>query len=67
VNARLDALTERERQVAELVTQGCTNSEIARLLGISVATVKTHLIHIFGKFDVSSRVALARCMDARSS
>jgi DNA-binding CsgD family transcriptional regulator len=63
----LEALTERERQVADLVSHGCTNSEIARSLGVTLATVKTHLIHIFGKLEVNNRVALARCMVARSS
>jgi DNA-binding CsgD family transcriptional regulator len=60
-------LTRREYQVANLACQGYTNAEIARLLGISLATVKTHLIHIFGKTDVDNRVALARYMGTRTS
>jgi DNA-binding CsgD family transcriptional regulator len=67
MNTGLETLTEREQQVAELVCHGCTNSEISSLLGVTLATVKTHLIHIFGKLEVNNRVALARCMVARSS
>jgi DNA-binding CsgD family transcriptional regulator len=67
LDSRLLDLTEREQEVAELVSHGYTNSEIARLLGISLATVKTHLIHAFGKFDVNNRAALARCMVARTT
>lgn len=67
LDAEYAALTEREQQVAELVSHGYTNTEIARLLGISLATVKTHLIHIFGKLDVNNRAALARYMIERTS
>lgn len=67
LDAGLAALTDREQQIAELVSHGYTNSEIARLLSISLATVKTHLIHVFGKLDVTNRAALARCMVAHSN
>jgi len=67
MHAGLEPLTEREQQIAELVSHGCSNPEIARCLGVTLATVKTHLIHIFGKLEVNNRVALARCMVARSS
>ncbi|WP_214409255.1 helix-turn-helix transcriptional regulator [Sphaerisporangium fuscum] len=54
------ALTERERQVAELVSQGLTNREVAERLQVSKKTVETHVARIFSKFDVRSRVALTR-------
>jgi DNA-binding CsgD family transcriptional regulator len=63
----LGKLTRREYHVANLACRGYTNSEIARRLGISLATVKTHLIHIFGKTEVDNRVALARYMATRTS
>jgi DNA-binding CsgD family transcriptional regulator len=62
----LSKLTRREYQVAHLACRGYSNSEIARRLGISLATVKTHLIHIFGKTEVDNRVALARYMATRT-
>ncbi|WP_188194177.1 helix-turn-helix transcriptional regulator [Nonomuraea sp. SYSU D8015] len=58
--ARETALTTRERQVAELVSQGLTNREVAERLQVSQKTVETHVARIFSKFDVRSRVALAR-------
>jgi len=51
----LNSLTLRERQVAELLCCGRTNSEIALALDISNATVKTHLLHIFDKIGADNR------------
>ena len=53
-----ESLTERERDVIRCVTSGMTNKEIARHLGISGATVKTHLHHVFGKLKVGRRMLL---------
>jgi DNA-binding NarL/FixJ family response regulator len=53
------ALTRREWEVVEAVGRGLRNREIARGLGISDKTVKTHLNHIFSKLHVESRFALA--------
>ena len=44
-----DGLTEREGEVLRLIAAGRSNSEIARLLFVSEATVKTHVNHIFAK------------------
>lgn len=55
-------LTERERQVLGLMTQGYTNRQIAQKLAISPSTVKTYASSIFSKLGVASRteaVALA--------
>ena len=52
------ALTERELDVLELVVAGASNKAIAGELGISLATAKTHLLHLFRKTGVSSRVEL---------
>jgi DNA-binding NarL/FixJ family response regulator len=40
-----------------LVAAGRTNTQIARSLGVSQATVRTHLEHIYGRLHVSSRTA----------
>ena len=52
-----EKLSAREIEVLQLVAEGSSNSEIAKCLHISQATVKSHLIHIFGKLGVSDRTA----------
>ncbi len=47
----------REVEVLELVRKGLSNKGIGRELHISEATVKTHLIHVFGKLGVDDRTA----------
>ena len=54
------SLTQRERQVADLVVARYTNPEIAAALFLSPKTVETHLRHIFHKLNVTSRVEVAR-------
>jgi DNA-binding NarL/FixJ family response regulator len=49
------ALSAREIEVLELVARGRSNKEIARLLHLSEATVKTHLVHSFSKLGVEDR------------
>ncbi len=51
-----EPLTEREREVLALIVAGSSNQEIARRLVVSLATVKTHVNHIFAKLDAESRV-----------
>ncbi|MEO3753472.1 response regulator transcription factor [Streptomyces sp. B6B3] len=55
---RLNALTEREREVLGLVGAGLTNDEIARRLVLSPATAKTHVSRIMTKLDVRDRAQL---------
>ena len=52
-------LTAREKEIAMSAALGRTDMEVARALGISVATVRTHLKHIFAKLGVSNRTRLA--------
>jgi DNA-binding NarL/FixJ family response regulator/tetratricopeptide (TPR) repeat protein len=61
--AGIESLTERELQVARLVTDRKTNPQIAAELFLSQKTVETHLRNIFRKVDVSSRVGLARAIE----
>ncbi|MFE4670484.1 response regulator [Streptomyces sp. NPDC056716] len=55
---RLNALTDREREVMRLVAQGLTNDEIATRLVLSPATAKTHVSRIMTKLDVRDRSQL---------
>ena len=52
-------LTDREQEILALVARGMRNSQIARELGISVATVENHLHHVFSKMGFSSRTQAA--------
>ncbi len=52
-----EQLSSREVEVLQLVAEGESNSEIAAQLHISQATVKSHLVNIFGKLGVSDRTA----------
>jgi len=52
-------LTHRELEVLSLMAEGLTNSEISTILHISPHTVKSHVIHIFNKLDVSDRTLAA--------
>ena len=51
-----EPLTERELEVLRLVAEGDSNQDIARKLVVTLATVKTHINHIFSKLDAESRV-----------
>jgi DNA-binding NarL/FixJ family response regulator len=53
------ALTDREREIAELLAGGHTNRRIASHLHLSTKTVETHVANIFGKLEVRSRAAVA--------
>ncbi|MBO4227697.1 response regulator [Bradyrhizobium neotropicale] len=55
----LSVLTDRERQIMRLVSEGLSNKEIGRRLSITDGTIKVHLHHVFQKLDVSNRTVLA--------
>jgi DNA-binding NarL/FixJ family response regulator/tetratricopeptide (TPR) repeat protein len=59
----LGSLTRRELEIAELVSTGKTNREIAAELFLSHKTVETHLRHIFAKLGISSRASVARALN----
>jgi two-component system nitrate/nitrite response regulator NarL len=55
----LTVLTDRERQIVALVSEGLPNKEIGRRLNIADGTIKVHLHHIFQKLEISNRTVLA--------
>ncbi|MDQ5857079.1 MAG: response regulator transcription factor [Acidobacteriota bacterium] len=59
LDTRLDRLTPREREIAQLIGGGASNKEIAGRLDITEATVKAHLTAIFRKLGLSDRLGLA--------
>ncbi len=57
-DARLDLLTDREREVLEQIALGATNAEIARNLFMAEGTVKTHIGRLLAKLQCRDRVGL---------
>ena len=52
ISDRYELLTEREREILQLIAEGKTSREIAELLNISASTVDTHRAHIMEKLDL---------------
>lgn len=52
----LRPLSDREREILQLIAKGVSNSEAAQLLTLSKATIRTHLEHIYRKLEVNNRV-----------
>ncbi len=67
VAAADDELTERERQVLELIGEGMSNAQIARRLDLSIKTVQNYVSRILDKLQVADRTQAAlRARDERS-
>lgn len=63
--AAFPQLTERERQILDLVARGYTNRRIARELVLAEKTVRNHVSHVFAKLQASDRAAaVVRARDA---
>lgn len=54
VTDRYELLSDREREVLQLVAEGHSTKSIATLLGVSPATIETHRAHVFEKLDLHS-------------
>jgi two-component system response regulator NreC len=59
-SSRLPSLTPREVDVLRLITEGCTNRQIAQRLGIGIRTVESHRAHLLSKLHARSRVDLVQ-------
>jgi len=55
-----DKLTNREKEVLQLIAEGYTNNEIGNLMNISVKTVETHRAHIMSKLDIHDVAGLIK-------
>jgi two-component system, NarL family, response regulator LiaR len=56
-----EAVTAREAELLRLVAKGLSNREVAEQLGITEATVRTHLTRLFGKLGAANRVEATLC------
>ncbi len=54
-----DKLSQKEQEVAALVSNGLSNKEIAEKLEVQLVTVKKHISHIFRKLEIKDRLSLA--------
>lgn len=54
--ANVSVLTDRELEILQIIAKGLSNNEAAKVLGLSKATIRTHLEHIYEKLDVTNRV-----------
>ena len=62
----VDGLTDRERQVLSLLSEGSSNAQIARTLGLSVKTVQNYVSRILNRLQVTDRTQAAlRARDVR--
>ncbi len=59
-HARIETLTEREREVLRYVAQGLQQKQIAARADISIKTVQHHIMHLMDKLAIHDRVDLAR-------
>ncbi len=65
----IDLITQREKEVATLMVQGLSNTEIADVLGISIHTVKLHTTKLMKKLGTINRAHTAYtigCMDNKN-
>jgi DNA-binding NarL/FixJ family response regulator len=59
-NRQEEPLTNQERVIVQLVAEGKSNKEIARIINLSIETVETHRSNAMDKLDISSLAELVR-------
>jgi DNA-binding NarL/FixJ family response regulator len=61
IDDRFDSLSNREREILQMVAEGRSNREVAEILSVSITTVETHRAHILQKLDVHNTAELVLC------
>jgi two-component system response regulator NreC len=56
----LDGLTDREREILQLVAEGHTNKDVAEMLSLSIRTVQNHRAHLMEKLGIHDRSELVK-------
>lgn len=56
INKKEKELTKKEKEIIELIKEGKSNKEISEILNVSIATVKTHINHIYAKLNTRNRI-----------
>jgi DNA-binding NarL/FixJ family response regulator len=64
---KIEHLTQREKDTAELAIQGLRNKEIAQRLSLKESTVEQYLSHVYEKVGVDNRTQLARSYEEFST
>lgn len=59
------AVTDKQKEVLQLVVDGCTNRQIGEIMGIEPRTVKAHVAALMQKFNVKNRIQLAVARGAK--
>ncbi len=57
----VESLSEQQMKIARLVSEGFSNKQIGRKLGIKPGTVASHIGQVYNKLNITSRAALVRC------
>jgi DNA-binding NarL/FixJ family response regulator len=60
IKAIKEDLTQREKEILQLIIRGLSNQEMSEVLSISIPTIKTHRSNILAKCDVKNTVSLVR-------
>jgi RNA polymerase sigma factor (sigma-70 family) len=60
IASRLEQLTQRERQIVQMISEGRSSKEIGQALGISYRTVEVHRRHLMSKLGTASNLEVAR-------
>lgn len=60
-------LTNREREIVELIGKGMTNKEVAKSMGISAHTVREYLKNVYRKNNLKSRAQAVAWLDQKES
>jgi len=63
IRTRVNSLSPREREVMELLLEGCNTKTIAHRMGVSLQTVDKHRGRVFGKMNVDSLIGLYRALE----